>query len=702
MRTASSLAALCAVANASSPVTRVVTLLNELKAKIEADGKGEQKIYDKFACWCEKTTARKAKDIADAKEHIEELSVEIQKRKGQLGSLTAELAQLKKDLASNKASQKEATSLRSKENAEYQQTKNEMEEAIGALEKAINALSGAGMPGAGSSLITKEAKQARIMDIAADLRGALEMAPRGIVTREQAASVRGFFANPGSFAQTAAGSKGVDSYAPASGEIVGILKDMFDTFTSNLETASATEAENLKIFEDLMAAKQKEESDLQSTLDKKEAENAEATTVEADSQQDREDTSAQLETDEVFFDETKKDCRQKADDWATRTRLRTEELAGIEKAVEILTSPEAQSAFEGATSTFVQVSEEATPAAARTRAYNALKKISRGNARLALLAARVATQTGWHFDKVIAQIDKMIVSLRKEEKEDLAAKENCDEMESKAKAKKADLQKEIDGYKNDIGKLTTNKQEAEASITATIDEIDAQKQMMEQALADRNAEHEKFVAALKDDEAAVALLGQAIEALAAYEKKNKDELSFAQKKEDPEQPEYTIDEDKAPDASFSHGKNHDTESKGIVGIIEMIKEDLENEIKQEKQKEADDQAEYDAQLADDKKTMKALEARKADLEEEVAELEEKIAATESDKKNTKNDKDAAQATLDKLKPSCDWVAQTFDKRRTNRATELESLMEAKAVLAGASEDGGEEGGAGDAFLQRRS
>mmetsp|Transcript_4865 Transcript_4865/g.10705 ORF Transcript_4865/g.10705 Transcript_4865/m.10705 type:complete len:701 (+) Transcript_4865:90-2192(+) len=699
MRTASSLAALCAVANASSPVTRVVTLLNELKAKIEADGKGEQKIYDKFACWCEKTTARKAKDIADAKEHIEELSVEIQKRKGQLGSLTAELAQLKKDLASNKASQKEATSLRGKENAEYQQTKNEMEEAIGALEKAINALSGAGMPGAGSSLITKEAKQARIMDVAADLRGALEMAPRGIVTREQAASVSGFFANPGSFAQTGAGSKGVDAYAPASGEIVGILKDMFDTFTSNLETASATEAENLKIFEDLMAAKQKEESDLQSTLDKKEAENAEATTVEADSQQDREDTSAQLETDEVFFDETKKDCREKADDWATRTRLRTEELAGIEKAVEILTSPEAQSAFEGATSTFVQV--EASPADAKTRAYNALKKISRGNARLALLAARVATQTGWHFDKVIAQIDKMIVSLRKEEKEDVAAKDNCDEMESKAKAKKADLQKEIDGYANDINKLTTNKQEAETSITDTINEIDAQKQMMEQALADRNAEHEKFVAALKDDEAAVALLGQAIEALAAYEKKNKDELSFAQR-EQPEQPEYTIDQDKAPDTSFSSGKKHDTESKGIVGIIEMIKEDLENEIKQEKQKEADDQAEYDGQLADDKKTMKALEARKADLEEEVAETEEKIAATTSDKKNTKNDKDAAQATLDKLKPSCDWVAQTFDKRRSNRATELESLMEAKAVLAGASEDAGDETtGGGDAFLQRK-
>ena len=42
-----------------------VSFLSEtsLKAKIEADGKMEQQIYDKYACWCETTSARKANDI---------------------------------------------------------------------------------------------------------------------------------------------------------------------------------------------------------------------------------------------------------------------------------------------------------------------------------------------------------------------------------------------------------------------------------------------------------------------------------------------------------------------------------------------------------------------------------------------------------------------------------------------------------------
>ena len=39
---------------------KVVTLIEDLKAKIDADGATEQKIYDKFACWCESTTQRKA------------------------------------------------------------------------------------------------------------------------------------------------------------------------------------------------------------------------------------------------------------------------------------------------------------------------------------------------------------------------------------------------------------------------------------------------------------------------------------------------------------------------------------------------------------------------------------------------------------------------------------------------------------------
>merc|ERR1719335_1695962 len=121
----------------ASPVLKVLKLLNELKARIEGDGKAEQQSYDKNACWCEDTLARKAKDISDAKVKIEELQTLIVKLEGETATHGAEIAQLNKDIASNKASQKEATEARDKQNAEYTTVKTEAEQSMGALEAAI-------------------------------------------------------------------------------------------------------------------------------------------------------------------------------------------------------------------------------------------------------------------------------------------------------------------------------------------------------------------------------------------------------------------------------------------------------------------------------------------------------------------------------------------------------------------------------------
>merc|ERR1719379_583073 len=59
------------------------------------------------------------------------------------------------------------------------------------------------------------------------------------------------------------------------------------------------------------------------------------------------------------------------------------------------------------------------------------------------------------------------------------------------------------------------------------------------------------------------------------------------------EPEYTVDEDKAPEASF--GGPAKSESTGIIAILSMLKEDLEKEIKVAREEEAASQAEYDKQ-----------------------------------------------------------------------------------------------------------
>merc|ERR1719160_1873953 len=105
--------------SAQTPMAKVVGLLIELKAKTEADGKDQQQSYDKYACWCEKTLARKAADISNAKTALEEMQKLIMKLKGEIGTHTAEIAQLKKDIAQNKKDTADAIALREKTNAEY-------------------------------------------------------------------------------------------------------------------------------------------------------------------------------------------------------------------------------------------------------------------------------------------------------------------------------------------------------------------------------------------------------------------------------------------------------------------------------------------------------------------------------------------------------------------------------------------------------
>ena len=149
---------------------------------------------------------------------------------------------------------------------------------------------------------------------------------------------------------------------------------------------------------------------------------------EAQTQQLRDDEQAQLAADETFFAETKAACQSKATQWAERTRLRTEELQGMRKAIDILTSQSAQKTFVNATTTLLQVSSVGAHhrgQEARTNAISRLQSIVQKYHSLRLAKVAVTLQTGGHFDKVIVAIDQMMGVLRKEEQDDIAHRDRC-------------------------------------------------------------------------------------------------------------------------------------------------------------------------------------------------------------------------------------------------------------------------------------
>merc|ERR1719378_1813494 len=114
----------------------------------------------------------------------------------------------------------------------------------------------------------------------------------------------------------------------------------------------------------------------------------------------------------------------------------------------------------------------------------------------------------------------------------------------------------------------------------------------------------------------------------------------------------------------------------------MIKEDLENEVKESKEAEATALAEYNKQRAAALATIAALKEKKTNQEMQKADTDEKKEDAAGVKTDTETMTVEKQMELDSIEPNCSWIKGAFDDRRTKRKAEIEGLITAKAVLAG--------------------
>merc|ERR1719274_417917 len=149
-----------------------------------------------------------------------------------------------------------------------------------------------------------------------------------------------------------------------------------------------------------------------------------------------------------------------------------------------------------------------------------------------------------------------------------------------------------------------------------------------------------------------------------------------------EQPEFDVSEDQAPDATFSDGGKSSGESKGIVSIMTMLKEDLEDEVANGIKNEEESQTTYAAQRGAAEKLIASLEEKKTNLEEARADTDTKIGNAETLKQDTQALLDGKNEELAAMKPNCDWILKNFEIRRDRRKSEMEGLMEAKSLMSG--------------------
>merc|ERR1719262_898279 len=121
-------------------------MLQMMAKKVEAEGKKERELYDKFMCYCKSSGGTLSQSIADNDAKIPQLQSDIEEAESKLANTKAEYAQHQTDREAAKAAMAKATAIREKEHAAYLKESGETKATVNALAKAIPAIE-SGMAG---------------------------------------------------------------------------------------------------------------------------------------------------------------------------------------------------------------------------------------------------------------------------------------------------------------------------------------------------------------------------------------------------------------------------------------------------------------------------------------------------------------------------------------------------------------------------
>merc|ERR1719183_1742609 len=222
------------------------------------------------------------------------------------------------------------------------------------------------------------------------------------------------------------------TYQSQSGEIVGILKNMRDTFKSNLASARAAEsaaAESHSKFPTVRATMLPKKDKMYNDKEKVLGENDDTLSSKLTSKTEAETSKAD---DEDFLAKLQKMCAEKTKAFEDRKMVRANEEAAVAEAVSILNSDEAfetmgavKATTEGATS-LLQVGRSQERLSTRQLVQKELERAAKRSKSLKLARIAVSLEAGNPFDKVIGELDAMVELIAKEEKADDEQKAWCD------------------------------------------------------------------------------------------------------------------------------------------------------------------------------------------------------------------------------------------------------------------------------------
>jgi len=674
----------------ANPIRKVVTMLQSMQDKVEADGERETELYEKFMCYCKTAGGGLGEGIAEATAKIPQLESSIEEGTGKKAQLVSDIQGHKADRDAAKTAVAEATEIRAKEKAEFDKEKDEDTTDLKAVQKATKTLMG----GMGGAFLQSPA--AGVLRKVVSNRENMDSADREDVL---------------SFLSVDSDDK---EDTPGTMQIVGILKTMAEEMKKEIAEAEEDEAKSVSDFQSLVAAKKKEINALSKLIEEKLQRVGDLAVEITQNKNDLSETKAALSEDSKFASDLKFSCETKEKEWTIVVQTRSEEMTALAETIKVLNDDDAMDMFKktlpgaGAAS-FMQI--QVSEAEMRASALDVLRSANANHPGIDVIMLALGGKKAG-FEDVIAHVDKLSAQLKMEQKEDDDKKEYCAESLDVGDDKKKSTEHDISDIDTSIAKAEESIAglgEDIASLTAGIQALD---KSVTESTEQRKQENADYTELMANDNTAKQVLEFARNRLNKFY--NPKLYKAPPKRELTEEQRITVGmggtlaptaapggiagtgigasflqvssrrgAPPPPPESFDAYAKKSEESGGVLQMMDLLIKDIDKEMAGAGVDEKNAQADYEKFLAD------AADKRAKDSKL-VSEKEGAKAETQSSLEGFKEDKAASKkelaATLDyiqSLHHDCDFLVRFFGLRKEARDREIDALSKAKAVLSGA-------------------
>jgi len=644
--------------SASSPVTKVIQLINELKVKVQADLEAESKSMAEYSTFCDDEQTEKGFAIKTAGSEIDGYKAVVEDTTGTISQLAASIDAAGSEVASKSSELKSATSVRDNENSDFNAAEKELVESIDTLARAVTIIKREmSFAQGGAKASSKNSKGLEA------LSGALnQIIAAAWIDSSSRSKLKAFMSTEAeaddelSLKQPQAAVKNYENH---SGGIVATLEDMKDKAESTLNNLRREEMQSKHAFEMIKQSLTDAVTNLNKEIDESTAASGSAQEKLGKAEGDLSATEAAKKADEEYVSKLSTECTSKASEWEQRQASAKQEMEALAKGSEILTAKFG----------FIQTSVKALAKgqndqfAARDKVITVLKKLGRQFNSFGMMQIASAASKD-PFAKVRGLIESMIAKLEQQAQEEATHDAFCKEETTKSAKAKETKQSGVDKYQARIDEAKAGMDELKgevATLSEEVSEIDASNK---KATEMRNTENADYKKASTDYKESAEAITQALVVLKDFYRAGE---SFVQ-----------TGLTQGPEFGSAKGDA----SHSILEIMEVAESDFTKMLAEAETTESEAVEAYKT-LMQENKVSKAK--KEASIKAKTSELKSLEVALTHHKQDYETESAELSAVLDyveKLKPQCESRAMTYEERKARRDAEVAGLQEALTILEG--------------------